>query len=124
MKAFVFTDEALREYAGRFVWLALDMEKAANAPWKKKLGVPAYPTFYILDARDERVALRNVGAMNMPQLKRFLDDGRLAWKRRGEPAGDTPADSALARADRAYSEARDSVAAVEYRAALDQAPAE
>jgi tetratricopeptide (TPR) repeat protein len=124
MKAFVFTDEALTEYAGRFVWLALDMEKATNARYRKQLGVPAYPTFYVIDARDERAALRNVGAMNMPQLKRFLDDGRLAWMRHGEPAGNTPADSALARADRAYSAARDSVAAHEYRAALDRAPAE
>ena len=31
MKAFVFTDESLREQAGRFVWLELNTDRAENA---------------------------------------------------------------------------------------------
>ena len=38
MKAYVFTDKALQRHAGQFVWLSLDVEKAQNAPYKKKYG--------------------------------------------------------------------------------------
>lgn len=125
MRAFVFTDEALAEYAGRFVWLELDMEKAVNAPYRAKpLALAALPTFYVVDPADQSVVLKYVGGMTLPQLTRFLDDGRLALRRKGEPRGDTPADRALARADRAYAVADDSTAAVAYREAIEAAPAD
>lgn len=125
MRAFVFTDEALAEQAGRFVWLEMDMEKAVNAPYRKRpLALAALPTYYIVDPSDGAVALKYVGGMTVPQLQRFLDDGRLAVRRKGEPRGSTPADSALARADRAYAMADDSTAALAYADALDRAPAD
>ncbi len=125
MRAFVFTDEALAGLAGRSVWLELDMEKAVNAPHSKRpLALAALPTFYVVDPRDETVALKWVGAMTVPQVERFVADGRLAVERHGEPRGRTPADSALARADRAYAAGDDSAAVLAYRAALDRAPAD
>jgi tetratricopeptide (TPR) repeat protein len=124
MRAFVFTDEALRSQAGRFVWLDLDMEKARNAGARKRLALEALPTYYVVDPRDGSVAMKYVGAMTVPQLKRFLDDARLAVERRGEPRGDTPADAALARADRLYGAGENAGAVREYRAALAAAPAD
>ena len=47
MRANVFTDKALGRYAGQFVWLSLDVEKAENAPYKKK---------YAADHRNARVS--------------------------------------------------------------------
>src|SRR5687767_6303047 len=58
MRAFVFTDPALAGQASRFVWLEIDTEKAKNAAVRKRLAVSALPTFFVLDPRDERVALR------------------------------------------------------------------
>src|SRR5512140_1850849 len=103
MRAFVFTDESLAGQAGRFVWLELDLEKPGNAAYRRRpLANTALPTFYIVDPRDQSVTLKWVGSMTVAELRRFLDDGRLAFQRHGEPLGRTPADSALARADRAY----------------------
>lgn len=121
MRAFVFTDRSLTRHAGRFVWLEIDTEKKQNAALRKKLGVPALPTYFILDPADEQVALRWVGGFTVAQLGRLLDDGAAAV--RGE-AGGSGADSALARADRLYGEGRDSLAALAYREALTEAPAD
>ena len=121
MRAFVFTDKSLTRHAGRFVWLEIDTEKKQNAALRKKLGVPALPTYFILDPADEQVALRWVGGFTVAQLGRLLDDGAAAV--RGE-AGGSGADSALARADRLYGEGRDSLAALAYREALTEAPAD
>ncbi|HVE66035.1 MAG TPA: thioredoxin family protein, partial [Thermoanaerobaculia bacterium] len=118
MKAYVFTDKALERYAGQFVWLSLDVEKAENAAYKKKYGVDALPTFLVLDPKTEKVALRWVGGASVPQLVRILADATAAVK------GRVPADeAALARADRAYAESDYPKAAVAYREAIAKAPA-
>ena len=49
MRAFVFTDECLTRYAGRFVWLEIDTEKQQNAAARKRLGVVALPTYFIVN---------------------------------------------------------------------------
>jgi tetratricopeptide (TPR) repeat protein len=119
MRAFVFTDRSLTRHAGRFVWLEIDTEKQQNAALKKKLGVPALPTYFVMDPADEKVALRWVGGFTVAQLDRLLDDG-VAAVRSG--AGRRGADTALARADRLYGEASDSLAVLAYREALALAP--
>lgn len=118
MKAYVFTDKALERYAGQFVWLSLDVEKAENAPYKKKYGVDALPTFLVLDPKTEKVALRWVGGAGVPQLVRILADATAAVKGR-VPAGE----AALARADRLYGESDYAKAAAAYREAIAKAPA-
>ena len=119
MRAFVFTDESLTRHAGRFVWLEMDTEKKQNAALKQRLGVPALPTYFVMDPVSERVALRWVGGFTVAQLDRLLDDGVAAVS--GGPATGGP-EAALARADRAYGESQDSVAVLAYRDALSQAP--
>lgn len=99
MKAFVFTDESLRAEAGRFVWLAIDTEKEHNAPVQEKYPIDAWPTFLVVDPTDERVALRWVGGATVAQLKKILDDGRLAVT---GGAGGGDADVAFAAAERHY----------------------
>jgi hypothetical protein len=118
MRAFVFTDRSLTRHAGRFVWLEIDTEKKQNAALKKKLGVPALPTYFILDPADESVALRWVGGFTVAQLDRLLDDG-VAAVRGG--AGGSGVGDALARADRLYGEGRDSLAVLAYREVLARA---
>ena len=115
MRAFVFTEKSLTRHAGRFVWLEIDTEKQQNAAVKKRLGVPALPTYFVVDPVTERVALRWVGGFTVAQLERLLDDG--AAEVRGRSGGNA-ADDALARADRLYGEGRDSLAVLAYREAL------
>ncbi len=117
MKAYVFTDKALKRYAGQFVWLSLDVEKAENAAYKKNYGVDALPTFLVLDPKTEKVALRWVGGASTAQLVRILADATASVKGR-VPAG---AD-ALARADRFYADSDYAKAATAYREAIAKAP--
>ena len=117
MKAYVFTDKALQRHAGQFVWLSLDVEKAQNAPYKKKYGADTLPTFFVVDPKTENVALRWVGGATVPQLQKILADGLVAVK--GSARG---VEEILARADRAYGAADYAKAAAAYREALSAAP--
>jgi len=117
MRANVFTDKALGRYAGQFVWLSLDVEKAENAPYKKKYAADALPMFFVLDPKTEKAALRWVGGATVPQLQKILADGAAAVKgTRGK------VETALARADRFYGEGAYDRAAAAYREAIAQAP--
>src|SRR4029079_5266850 len=99
MKAFVFTDQALTSEAGRFVWLEIDVEKAKNAAVRKRLGIQALPTFFVMDPADETIVMREIGGMNLAQLQKMLADGK-ALTGGGTLAGGSAADAALAKAER------------------------
>jgi tetratricopeptide (TPR) repeat protein len=117
MKAYVFTDKALQRHAGQFVWLSLDVEKAQNAPHKKKYGADALPMYFVVDPATEKVALRWVGGATVSQLQKILADGLTAAK-----GGGRGVEEVLARADRSYAAADYAKAAVDYQEALRLAP--
>jgi tetratricopeptide (TPR) repeat protein len=134
MRAFVLTDRSLARHAGRFVWLDVNTEKAANAALRKKFPISALPTFFVVDPVDEKVALRWVGGMTLAQLEKVLGDGAVAVAvRHGEPSParaeattSTPdsraADDSFARAERLYGEGKNAEAADAYLDALAKAP--
>jgi hypothetical protein len=117
MRAFVFTDASLGRRAGQFVWLAIDTEKPGNAPLTKRLRVEALPMFFILDSKTEAAALRWPGGATVPQVQKFLDDGRRAV---GGPSRGV--EEILARADRAFAQGGYAAAAKLYRETLAAAP--
>jgi len=117
MKAYVFTDRALQRHAGQFVWLSLDVEKAQNAPYKKKYGANALPMYFVVDPKTEKVALRWVGGATVPQLQKILADGLATIE--GNARG---VEEVLARADRSYAAADYAKAAADYQEALRLAP--
>jgi tetratricopeptide (TPR) repeat protein len=116
MRAFVFTDKALAERAGQFVWLSIDTEKKGNGPFLEKYPVEAWPSFFVLDPKSEAIALRWVGGATLPQLEKLLDDGR-----RAVGGGERGVDRILADADRLYGERKYGEAATRYRGALSRA---
>lgn len=118
MRAFVFTDKALQRHAGRFVWLSLDVEKAENASYRKKYAVDALPTFFVVDPKTEKAALRWVGGATVLQLQKILMDGAAAVRGTGRGV-----ETSLARADRFYGEGSYDKAAAAYREAIAKAPA-
>ena len=113
MRAFVFTDPALASEAGRFVWLAIDVEKAKNEKARKAYPSAALPTFFLLDPADGSVVRRWVGGMTVAQLKAFLRQGEAAVAAT-HASGSPPAGDALARADHAYGAGDYAAAAVAY----------
>src|ERR1700682_6602768 len=117
MRAFVFTDKSLERRAGQVVWLAIDTEKAQNAPFKRRFAVDALPTFFVIDPKTETAALRWVGGATVPQLQKILEEGRRAV---GSPRRGT--EEILARADRLFAQNRNKEAARAYRETLAAAP--
>jgi hypothetical protein len=117
MRSTVFTDGALGRQAGRFVWLALDTEKAVNAPFKKKYPVDALPTYFVVDAATETPVLRWMGGATVTQLQKLLDEGARAVSRRGSGL-----EEELAKADRLFAQAKDAEAATALRDLLAKAP--
>lgn len=120
MRATVLNDPALAKHAGRFAWLSINTEQSRNAEFVEHLAVAAYPTFLVLDGATGNVALRWAGSLTAPEFERLLDDGERAVTASG---GGTPADAALARADRLGALGKTAEAAAAYTEALRLAPA-
>ena len=99
MKAYVFTDKSLERYAGQFVWLSIDSENGKNAAFLAKYPINVLPTLIVVDPKKETVALKYAGGATLPQLQKLLDDGRRAVQ-----GARSPADEAIARADRLSNE--------------------
>ena len=117
MRAYVFTDESLKRHAGRFVWLSLDGEKAKNMPLRRKLALVGYPSFFVIDPADERVAFRWVGGFSARQFPHLLDAGEMAVR-----GGSSPLDRLMVRADSLFATGQDSLAAEAYRQLIENAP--
>jgi tetratricopeptide (TPR) repeat protein len=119
VRATVLNDPALAKHAGRFAWLSINTEESRNAAFVERLGVDSYPTFLVLDGATGKVALRWAGSLTTPEFERLLDDGERAVA----ASGGSPADAALARADRLGAEKKTAEAAAAYSEALRLAPA-
>jgi len=129
MDAYVFTDPAIAVEAPKFVWLEINTERSANAPFLKKFPIPALPTYFVIDPASERAALRWVGGTSVQHMIAVLEDGRESVRAAHDPRADAPSSSASAAADRAFARAEslfaaaaDSLAADAYLEALAVAP--
>jgi tetratricopeptide (TPR) repeat protein len=117
MRAYVFTDKALARHAGRFVWLELNTDLPKNAVFQEKYPVENWPTFFIIDPREEKALVRFAGSATVAQLEKLFEDGERAW--RGEAQG---AEGALAQGDALYGAGKPAEAAEAFTQALTQAP--
>jgi tetratricopeptide (TPR) repeat protein len=117
MRAYVFTDKALARHAGRFVWLELNTDLPKNAVFQEKYPVENWPTFFIIDPREEKALVRFAGSATVAQLEKLFEDGERAY--RGDAQG---AEGALARGDALYGAGKPAEAAEAFTQALAQAP--
>jgi len=112
MRASVLPDARQRKQAGRFVWLSIDTENPGNAAFLERFPIATYPTFLVVDPREERATLKWQGSASVEQIVNLLAD---ADRRR--PRG---LDAVLARADRAQAEGRIDDATRDYVTALNE----
>ncbi|ADO68776.1 thioredoxin family protein [Stigmatella aurantiaca] len=117
MKAYVFTDKALARHAGRFVWLELNTDLPQAAGFQEKYPIDFWPTFFIIDPREERVLVRFSGSATVSQLEKLFEDGERAWR-----GGSQGAEAQLARGDALYGEGKPAEAAEAFAQALAEAP--
>jgi tetratricopeptide (TPR) repeat protein len=107
----------LAGYAGQFVWLELNFDKAENHAFLVRYGAISTPTFYVINPHDGKVAASQSGAMSLSELKQFLDRGANVVREKTQ----TPWDEALIKGDALL--AREPEKAVEdYRQVLKMAP--
>jgi tetratricopeptide (TPR) repeat protein len=108
----------LDRYAGQFVWLELNYDKAENRGFLAKYGASSTPTFFIIDPQDGQVAATQTGAMAFAELTEFLDRGANGVLAKSQ----TPADAALKRGDALLAQKPEEAVGA-YREALRLAPA-
>lgn len=113
MRAFVYTDRALAKYAGQYVWLSIDTEKAQNAAFSEKYPIRAWPSMYVIDPVRETIAVRWVGGATVGQLEKLFADGERAVRGGAKGAAQT-----LATADALYGKGQYAEAVPAYREAL------
>jgi hypothetical protein len=119
MRAFAFTDQALERYAGQFVWLAVNTEKAENSKFLTKFPISVWPTLLVIDSKSESVALHYAGGATVAQLGKLLDDAQRVITAKSPDSADT----LLASADRMASrEDKNAEAAKLYQQAIARAP--
>jgi tetratricopeptide (TPR) repeat protein len=106
MQRYVFTDSKLAPVVDRYVWLELDMENPENAEFRERFPVEAFPTYFILDPRDERALIRWIGGCSVERVLTLLDEATLAYH------GETP--ERLALADTLYAEGKNEEAITAY----------
>jgi thioredoxin-like negative regulator of GroEL len=119
MRAFVFTDERLRPVSGRFVWLAVNTEKADNASFVEHFPMDSWPTLWVVDPKSEQPVLKWAGSATAPELASLLEDAST-----GASGGtdDAEAMAALLRGERAVATGKSDEAIRELKAALLVAP--
>ena len=78
MSATVLVDPSLAPIADRFVFLALDTDRPINAAVVGKFALQNWPTYFVLDAADETIQGRWLGAASVTGFRQFLKDGEAA----------------------------------------------
>jgi thiol-disulfide isomerase/thioredoxin len=116
MQTTVFLDPSFAAMADKFVFAALDTDRESNAAAVAKFSTSAWPTFYVIDPK-QQVLARFVGAATLQEFQGFMQAGT-----RAAAGGIAAADARLLGAERALA-ARDlDTADEELTAAIAAAP--
>ncbi|MFT5429814.1 MAG: thiol-disulfide isomerase/thioredoxin [Myxococcota bacterium] len=78
MKHYVLNDPAIEALEDRFVWLALDTDRVANARALTKFPPEVWPTFYVVSGRDQKIQAQFPGSATAQEFIAFLERGETA----------------------------------------------
>lgn len=107
MTNYVFTDPKMSKVADQHVWLALDYDLEKNAAFFERHPASAFPTFLVLDPKNEALIARWAGSGTADEMLRFFSNAQ---------AGD----EALAKGQRALAQKRFGEARTIFEAALSR----
>jgi thiol-disulfide isomerase/thioredoxin len=119
MRSYVFTDDKVKALGGRFVWLAIDTEKAGNADFVARYPMQFWPTLWVVDAKTEQPALKWLGSATAPEIASLLEDTATGVT---TGTGEGEAAAALLRGEHASAAGKRDEAIREYKTALEKAP--
>ncbi len=124
MRAYVLTDPRLAQVAGRFVWLAIDIDRDENQAYLAKFPTPAVPTMLIIDPGakpgDEAVLVTRSSSASYEELLTLLDEG----EHKGQASSVSAADRAFAEGQRLVGAGDQGRAIEPFERALKAAPAD
>src|SRR5690349_10258424 len=84
MKRFVFPDPGLRPVKDAVVWLSIDSENPKNNELLDRFPLDAWPTFLVIDPRNERVTGRWIGAASVNDFRAFVQQSSRAAAGEGD----------------------------------------
>jgi thioredoxin-like negative regulator of GroEL len=84
LRSFVFPHPAMEAKRDRFVWLAVDTERPANAAFVAKFVAAVLPTLWVIDPETEEPLLRWPGTLTAEELAALLDEIADAYAAGGE----------------------------------------
>ena len=125
MKHYVLVDPSLQPLANRFVWLAIDTDREANADVLEQFPVSVWPTFYVVSPDRSEVQARHLGSASIRQFRRLLkrgEDGHSDSVRTNAGSVLPAAVGKVRDGDRAAAAGDLTSAATAYRAALAATP--
>jgi hypothetical protein len=105
---------AFVKYAGRFVWLSLDVDQPQNQPFLREHRLSGYPAFFIIDPVSKHSLAALMGQADVPAAESFLVRGERAF--RAPPK--TAAEEAEARGDGFVGAGQTAAGAAAYAEAL------
>jgi tetratricopeptide (TPR) repeat protein len=120
MKRYVFPDPGLRPVADAVVWLSIDSENPVNKAFVDQFPLDAWPTFLVIDPRDEKVVGRWIGSASVNDFRAFVEQGVEAVSAKRKP---TPAEALVRKGYDARARGDFAAAASAYAAALEKTPA-
>lgn len=123
MQNTVLVDPALGPYATRFVWVALDTDKARNAEAVEQFAPAAWPTFFVIDPVKSEIEARFVGSASAAQFVAFLREGERAFLARTTLDPNSPV-GLLRAGERAATDQQWEAAELAFTQALAAAPAD
>jgi thioredoxin-like negative regulator of GroEL len=121
MQQTVLVDPSLTPYADRFVWVALDTDKAVNAEAAAKYPQEVWPTFFVVAPADQSIATRYQGAATLPQFRELLESGERMVREGSDLEAGSPLWH-LREGDRKMAAGEPAEAARAFAAALEAAP--
>ena len=122
MKHVVLPDPGLLPLKERFVWVALDTDKAENQTAVSTLKVESWPTFFIINPADETVLGRHLGAASANELRSVLTLAESAFMATEGEVKLLPGERKLVAGDRLFQGGDFTGAAKSYEAAIKEMP--
>lgn len=123
MRNYVLNQPSLGSLEERVVFAAIDTDRPENASFLERHTVSAWPTFFMIDPRDDRVVGYWPGSASLTEMRGFIEDSLEALDaiEKGSASGTAPLSLLLA-AKAAEARADNAAAAELYGRAVSTAP--
>jgi len=76
MKNYALKSKEVASVANQHIWLEMDYDRPQNAAFFKAYPINAFPTFMVIDPRNDKVVARWLGSGSAQDMKKFFSEAR------------------------------------------------